>query len=47
MDGVKLLIQKPGDDVWQRHFYNGWTHSYKNSLGTMDDSIWHHTAEFM
>ena len=28
MDGVKLQIEKPGDDVVQSHFYNGWTHSH-------------------
>jgi hypothetical protein len=28
MDGLKLHIEKPGDDVRQSHFYNGWTHSH-------------------
>jgi hypothetical protein len=28
MDGVKLQIEKPGDDVQQSHFCNGWTHSH-------------------
>jgi hypothetical protein len=28
MDGVKLQIEKPSDDVRQSHFYNGWTHSH-------------------
>jgi hypothetical protein len=28
MDRVKLQIEKPGGDVQQSHFYNGWTHSY-------------------
>jgi hypothetical protein len=28
LDGVKIGIQKPSDDVGQRHFYKGWTHGH-------------------
>jgi len=28
MDGLKLLIQKPGDDVVQNGYYNGWLHDH-------------------
>ncbi len=28
LDGVKIGIQKPSDDVRQSHFYNGWTHDH-------------------
>jgi hypothetical protein len=26
LDGVKIGIQMPSDDMKQSHFYNGWTH---------------------
>jgi hypothetical protein len=28
LDGVKIGIQKPSDDVGQSHFYNGWTNDH-------------------
>jgi hypothetical protein len=28
LDGVKIGIQKPSDDMKQSHFYNGWTHDH-------------------
>jgi len=28
MDGLKVTIHKPTDDIMQSHFYNGWTHGH-------------------
>ncbi len=28
MDGVKLLLEKSGDDTMQNNFFNGWTHDH-------------------
>jgi hypothetical protein len=28
LDGVKIGIQKPSDDVRQSHFFNGWTYDH-------------------
>jgi hypothetical protein len=28
MDGLKVTIHKPADDVRQSHFYYGWTHGH-------------------
>jgi len=28
LDGVKIGIQKPSDDMKQSHFYNGWTYDH-------------------
>jgi hypothetical protein len=28
LNGVKIGIQKPSDDMKQSHFYNGWTHAH-------------------
>jgi hypothetical protein len=28
LEGVKIGVQKPSDDMKQSHFYNGWTHDH-------------------
>jgi hypothetical protein len=28
MDGLKVTVHKPTDDIMQSHFYNGWTHGH-------------------
>jgi hypothetical protein len=28
MDGLKVTIHKPTDDIKQSHFYNGWIHGH-------------------
>ena len=28
IDGIKLSMQKPGDEIRQSAFYNGWTHGH-------------------
>jgi hypothetical protein len=43
LDGVKIGIQKPSDDMKRTHFYNGWTHDHFVAnlfLFTPDGHIW-------
>jgi hypothetical protein len=31
MDGLKLRLEKSGDELMQNNFYNGWTHDHNVS----------------